>query len=75
MTSDELPTPAMATTGLRWHVYCKSCQFSAETDFAKLIRDARGDIPLVRLKLRCGNCGSRLTDAVMDRAHMGPKKG
>jgi hypothetical protein len=33
--SDELPTArTMATTGFKWHVYCKSCRWPADTDFA-----------------------------------------
>ena len=39
-----------------------------------LIRDGRGDIPLVRLKWRCGNCRSRLTDFVVTGAHFGPSR-
>jgi hypothetical protein len=40
---DELPTDrTMATTGFRWHVYCKSCHWSSDTDFGKLINDGRG---------------------------------
>jgi hypothetical protein len=66
--TDELPTArTMAQTGFRWHVYCKSCRWSSDTDFAKLIADGRGDIPLIKLRWRCGNYGSRLTDAVMNR--------
>ena len=72
--TDELPTPrTMATTGFRWHVFCRSCRWAIDADFAKLIRDGRGDVPLIKLRWRCGNCGSRLTGAVMDGHHMGPK--
>jgi hypothetical protein len=64
--TDDLPTARpMATTGFRWHVYCKSCRWSSDTDFAKLINDGRGDVPLIKLRWRCGNCQSRLIGAVM----------
>ena len=62
--TDELPTPqSMASTGLRWHVWRKFCKWSADINFGKPIADGRGDIPLVKLRWRCGNCGLRLVDA------------
>lgn len=49
--TDELPTArTMASTGFRWYVFCKSCRWSADTDFGKLINDGRGDIPLIKLR-------------------------
>jgi hypothetical protein len=36
----------MATTGFRWHVFCKSCRWAIDADFGKLIADGRGDVPL-----------------------------
>jgi hypothetical protein len=69
---DELPTArTMATTGFRWHVFCRSRRWSVNADFQKLINDGRGDVPLVKLRWRCGRCQSRLTDAVMDGHHFG----
>ena len=59
----ELPTPrTMATTGLQWHVFRKSCHWAINADFQQLITDGRGDVPLVNLRWRCGRCQLRLTD-------------
>jgi hypothetical protein len=72
--TDNLPTArTMATTGFRWHVFCKSCHWAIDPDFQQLIADGRGDVPLVDLKWRCGRCGSRLIDAVMSGGHLGPR--
>jgi hypothetical protein len=35
-----------------------------DADLADLITVGRGDVPLVRLRWRCGNCGSQLTEFV-----------
>jgi hypothetical protein len=64
----------MASTGFRWHVFCKSCHWAIDADFQKLIADGRGDVPLVELRWRCGRCQSRLIDAVMSGGHLGPGK-
>ena len=61
MTTD-LPTArVVASTGFRIHVWCKACRHAVDADTGALIRDGRGDIPLIHLKWRCGNCGSGLT--------------
>jgi hypothetical protein len=31
----------MATTGFRWHVWCRSCRWSVDADIEKLIADER----------------------------------
>jgi hypothetical protein len=72
---DELPTArSMASTGLKWHIWCRACRWSEDADFQKLINVGRGDVPLVELKWRCGNCGARLVDAIMTGQHLGPKR-
>jgi hypothetical protein len=43
----------MAPTGFHWHVFCKSCHWSVDTDF-QADADGRGDVPLVELRWRCG---------------------
>ena len=54
---DALPTArSMAPTGFRIHVWCKACRHSVNADLDALIRDGKGDIPLVRLKWQCANC-------------------
>jgi hypothetical protein len=42
--TDELPTArTMATTGLRWHVWCQYRRWSVDADYQKVINDGRGD--------------------------------
>jgi hypothetical protein len=74
MTNDLPSARTMARTGFKWHVWCRSCRWSVDTDIQKLTADGRGDIPLFKLRWRGGNCSSRLTDAVMDGGHLGPKR-
>jgi hypothetical protein len=45
-------------------VWCKSCRRQADADLQKLVDTWRGDVPLMHLRYRCSNCGSRLTDWV-----------
>lgn len=71
----DLPTArTLLPTGFRMHVWCKACRHAKDADLEALIRDGRGDVPLVHIKWRCGNCGSRLTDAVVSGAYFGPKQ-
>jgi hypothetical protein len=73
LTTDDLPTArTLAPTGFKFHVWCKACRHSVDVDLAALIRDGRGDLPLVKIKWKCGRCGSQLTDAVMTGSHMKP---
>ena len=39
----------MAPTGFRVHFWCKACRHSVDADLDALIRNGKGDIPLVRL--------------------------
>jgi hypothetical protein len=79
--SDELPTArTMATTGFRWHVFCKSCQWAIDTDFQQLIADGRSDVPLAELRWRCERCATLAdqqagTLAAVDRADWGRSGG
>jgi hypothetical protein len=73
--TDDLPTArTMAPTGLRVHVWCKACRHSVDADFDALIRDGKGDVPLVQLKWQCAKCRSGLTDFVVSGAHFGPRR-
>jgi hypothetical protein len=73
---DDLPTPrSISRTGYRVHVWCKACQHAKDADLAALIADGRGDVPLVQMKWRCGNCGSRLTEFIVGGSHMRPGSG
>jgi hypothetical protein len=70
----ELPTPrSMSKTGLVVHVWCKACRHAKDADLAALIAAGRGDAPLVRIRWRCGNCCSRLTDFVVSGSHLRPQ--
>jgi hypothetical protein len=73
--SDDLPTArSMAPTGFRIHVWCKACRHSGNADLDALIRNGKGDIPLVRLKWRCARCrSSSMTDFVVTGTHFGPR--
>jgi hypothetical protein len=72
--TDDLPTPrSMSHTGFAVRVWCKSCRHSINADLAALIRDGHGDTPLVQIKWRCGNCGSRLTDFAVQGSHVRPR--
>jgi formate dehydrogenase maturation protein FdhE len=53
-------------------VWCKACRHSRNADLAALIAAGRGDTRLVRIRWRCGNCRSRLTDFVISGSHLRP---
>jgi hypothetical protein len=63
--SDALPTPrSTLRTGYVWLlVWCKSCRHQADADLEALIDAGRGG-PLVQLRWRCAECGSRRIDMV-----------
>ena len=53
-------------------VWCKGgCRHQAEADLQKLVDTGRGDVPLIHLKYRCSNCGSRRTDWVVTSRYSG----
>ena len=58
----------------RVHVWCKSCRHAKDADLPALIADGRGDVPLVQMRWRYGNCGSRLTEFIVGGSHMRPGK-
>ena len=43
-------------------------------EFRKIVDQGMGDVPVVKLRFRCANCGSRLTDRVVSGSHLGPKR-
>jgi hypothetical protein len=45
-------------------VWCKACRHESDADLQALVDAGRGDVPLIRLRFRCSNCGGRLTDWV-----------
>jgi hypothetical protein len=62
----DLPTPrsTLRDSSACVLVWCKACRHQADADLEKLVADGRGDVPLIHLRYRCSNCGSRLTDWV-----------
>jgi len=72
---DDLPTPRSAlrsryTCVLVW---CKSCRHQREADLQRLVDTGKGDVPLIKLRFRCSNCGGRLTDWVVTAKNTGPR--
>jgi hypothetical protein len=55
-------------------VWCKACRFQRELSFKTLVDEGKGDIPIINLRFRCTNCGSRLTDCVVSGSHLTPKR-
>jgi hypothetical protein len=63
----DLPTPrtTLASRYVRVLLTCWHRRHQADADLDALVAaGGRGDVPLVRLRWRCGRCGSRLTDWV-----------
>jgi hypothetical protein len=62
----ELPTPrtTLAARNVTVRLWCKSCRHQADADLQALVDAGRGDVPLIDLRFRCGNCRSKLTDFV-----------
>ena len=60
----QLPTPrtTLAASYVAVPVWCKSCRHQAQADLQKLIDAGMGDVPLTRLRFRCSNSSSSLTD-------------
>jgi hypothetical protein len=66
-TDTSLPTPrsTLRSRYARVLVWCKACRHQREADLQALADAGRGDVPLIKLRFRCSNCGSRLTDWVV----------
>ena len=70
----EFPTSrAYLKSDFRLIVWCKACRNPRELSFRSLVDEEKGDVPVLNLKFRCNNCGSRLTNAVVSGSHFGPK--
>ena len=72
---DDLPTPrsTLRSRYARLLVWCKACRHQPEADLQALVAAGRGDVPLIRLRFRCSNCGGRLTDWVVTAKNTGPR--
>jgi hypothetical protein len=64
---DALPTSrsTLRARYVRVLVWCKACRHEANADLQAIMDVGRGDVPLTKLRFRCSNCGSRLTDFVV----------
>ena len=72
---DDLPTPR-STLRSRYAcvlVWCKACRRQREAELQALMGAGRGDVPLIKLRFRCSNCGGRLTDWVVTAKNTGPR--
>ena len=69
----DLPTPrsTLQARYVRVLLTCWHCRHQTDEDLQGLMDAGRGDTPLVRLRWRCSNCGSRRVDTVeIGRAHV-----
>ena len=75
--SGELPTPASTLRAdyVRVRLDCRSCLHTGSADLQKLIDAGQGDTPLVKLRWRCAECGSRSVNAMVTPKRMTPKSG
>ena len=77
--SGELPTPASTLRAdyVRVRLDCRSrcAAYPGSADLQKLIDAGQGDTPLVKLRWRCAECGSRLVNAMVAPKRMTPKSG
>jgi hypothetical protein len=71
----DLPTARdYLKSSVRLLIWCKACRHQIEIGFPSLVEQGKGNVPIVHLKFRCTNCGSRLTDSVVSGSHLGPKR-
>ena len=71
----DLPTARdYLKSNVRLLIWCKACRHQREIEFASLVAQDKGDIAMVRLRLRCANCGSRPTDCVISGSHLTPHR-
>lgn len=71
----DLPTArAYLKSNVRLVIWCKACRHQREIEFQTIIDQGKGDVPIVRLKFVCANCGSRLTDCAVSGSHLTPKR-
>jgi hypothetical protein len=61
-----LPTPRtmLRAEYVRVHLSCRACQRQRDADLQTLVDTGHGDVALVELRWRCGECGSSRIDMV-----------
>jgi hypothetical protein len=61
----DLPTPRTTLGHATVAGHCPECSHNSSIDLAALIARGRGDVPLIRLPLRCTKCGSRAVGVIV----------
>jgi hypothetical protein len=69
------PLPAITKAITGWLSGAGRAGSSATYPSGRSLRMAKGDIPIVNLRFKCENCGSRLTDCVVSGSHLTPRAG
>ena len=59
-----LPTLRSSLNGPDLCLWCKDCRYEAYADMAALVALGWGDVPVLHLRFRCGERGSRNTGSV-----------
>jgi hypothetical protein len=67
MVDSSLPTPrtTLSVGYVCVLVWCRAWRHESNADLPGLVASARGDVRLRRLRFRCSNCRSGLTDFVV----------
>jgi hypothetical protein len=62
-----LPTPSSVLRArcIRVVLTCRACHHQQDADLQALVDAGRGDVPLIRLRWRCGQCGHRQIDIAL----------
>lgn len=58
LSADNLPTACDYARVHRVDAICNACDHWAELDLSALVAAGHGNVPLIRLPLRCGGCGA-----------------
>jgi hypothetical protein len=56
---------SISHTGYRAHVWCKACRHAKDADLTAPTAAFNGDVPLVQMRRRSGNCGLRLPEFIV----------
>jgi hypothetical protein len=72
VTTDLSTARGYLKSDLRLIVWCKVRLRQKAVPFPEIVDAWKGYTPLIRLKRKCSNCGSRRTDAVLSGSHLRP---
>ena len=73
--SDDLPTPRQYLNVHSVHSICTRCDRWVKLDLAALIAAGHGDTPLMKLPLRCSQCGRMGLEIKVSGQSYGPGAG